>query len=113
MLLQNALRAAVLAIPALSFLGTAASAGDYGRHREHPVFLQFEFGEYRYPERAWAAGGISCRGGQWIAHNRGFYAVDPIDCHGRTFVYYGRWWGDTFKVHIDSRTGRIRGVSPG
>lgn len=113
MLLQNALRAAVLAIPALGLSGTTAFAGDDGRHGDHPVFLQFEAGEYRYPEPAWAAGGISCKGGRWIARSRGFYDVDPIDCHGRTFIYSGRWWGETFKVYIDSKSGHIRGVGPG
>ncbi len=113
MLLYNALRAAVLAVPTLSLLGTTAVAGGNGSYGGHPVFLQYEFGEYRYPEPAWAAGGISCKGGRWIAYHRGFDDVDPIDCHGRIFVYSGWWRGKMFNVHIDSKSGHVRGVSRG
>jgi hypothetical protein len=113
MLLQRILSAALL-IPALGLSGTTALAGDYSVHDgDHPVFLQYEHGEYRYPERAWAEGGISCVGGGWIVYHRGFYNVNPIDCEGRTFIYSGSRWDGVFKIHVDSRSGYVRGVSPG
>jgi hypothetical protein len=81
-------------------------------HRVHTgPYLQFEFGEYTYPEPSWVAGGISCRGGWRIVQTRGFYGVRPLDCHGRVFVYEGDWRGELLKVHVDSKTGMIRGVT--
>jgi hypothetical protein len=74
-------------------------------------YLQFEFGEYTHPEPSWVAGGISCRGGWRIVQIRGFDAVEPLNCHGRIFVYAGTWRGDPLRVHVDSRTGMIRGVT--
>ena len=44
-MLQNAIRAAVLAVPLL-----IPSQGTAFAHENDLVFLQFEFGEYRYPE---------------------------------------------------------------
>jgi hypothetical protein len=114
MLLNNAMRAACLAVPTLGLLAMTASAGDFVRHGDHPVFLQYEAGHYRYPEASWAKGGISCLGGSWIVYNRGFYDIEPVDCEGRTFIYSaGRWWGDRYLVYVDSKSGHIRGVAPG
>jgi len=81
-------------------------------HRIHTgPYLQFEFGEYTYPEPSWVAGGISCRGGWRIVQIRGFDAVRPLNCHGRIFVYAGEWYGDLLRIHVDSKTGMIRGVT--
>jgi hypothetical protein len=114
MLLNNAMRAACLALPALGVLAMTASAGDFDRHGDLPVFLQFEAGDYRYPEASWAQGGISCLGGRSIVYHRGFRYIDPIDCEGRTFIYSGEWWwGERYLVYVDSRSGHIRGVAPG
>jgi len=109
MVLQKAFCAAVLAFPLFVFAGSPSQAGGYDRD---DVLLQFEFGEYRYPEAAWAAGGISCRGGGKIVRTRGFHHVRPIDCRGKTFAYVGWWRGDTFKVFVNSGSGRIIGVGP-
>ena len=97
------------AVLAFIFSGTAVQAHDWVR-RDH-TFLQFEFGEYRHPEPAWAAGGISCRGGWKIVRNRGFRHVSPLDCNGRKFVYVAHWQEEPLRVHVDSATGRIMGVS--
>jgi hypothetical protein len=81
-------------------------------HRIHTgAYLQFEFGEYTHPEPSWVAGGISCRGGWRIVQIRGFDAVRPLDCDGRIFIYEGAWRGDPLRVHVDSKTGMIRGVT--
>jgi hypothetical protein len=109
MMLRQILRTTIFAF-FLALLALPSQAHDRPWHGD--VLLQFEFGEYRYPEPAWAAGGISCRGGWKIVKARGFYHVDPLDCHGRTFTYLGRWRGDTLRIFVDSATGRIIGVGP-
>ena len=90
------------------FLGSSLAEAN-GTYRG--PYLQFEFGEYTQPEPSWVAGGISCRGGWRIVQIRGFDAVEPLDCSGRIFVYAGTWRGDPLRVHVDSRTGMIRGVT--
>lgn len=87
------------------------TTGAHGHGSRDHVFLQFEFGEYTYPEPSWVAGGISCRGGGRIVRNRGFRQVGPLDCQGRTFVYQANWRGDVLNVHVDSATGRVIGVT--
>ena len=56
MMLQKAFCAAVLTFPLLAFASSPSQAGGDGWHGHDDVLLQFEFGEYRYPEPAWAAG---------------------------------------------------------
>jgi hypothetical protein len=109
MMLRQVLRTTTFAF-FLALLALPSQAHDRALNRN--VLLQFEFGEYRYPEPAWAAGGISCRGGWKIVKARGFYHVDPLDCRGRTFTYLGRWRGDALRIFVDSATGRIIGVAP-
>jgi hypothetical protein len=106
-MLQNAIPAAVLAVSLL-----IPAQGTAFAHQNDTIFLQFEFGEYRYPEPAWAAGGISCKGGWRIVDKRGFHDVAPIECHGRTFTYSAWWRDEVFKVYVDSMSGRILGVGP-
>jgi hypothetical protein len=106
-MLQNAIRAAVLGVSLL-----IPAQGTAYAHQNDPIFLQFEFGEYRYPEPAWAAGGISCKGGWRIVDKRGFHDVAPIECHGRTFTYSAWWRDEVFRVYVDSASGRILGVGP-
>jgi len=110
MMLRQVLRIAVLTL-LLATYALPSQAHDR-RVVGSDIFLQFEFGEYRYPEPAWAAGGISCRGGSKIVRARGFYHVNPLDCHGRTFTYHGYWRGDDLRIFVDSMTGRIIGVGP-
>ena len=107
--MQRKLFCAAFAL-SLAFAPVAPAGG--GHAVSDDVLLQFEFGEYRYPEAAWAAGGISCRGGSRIVYNRGFDHVRPLDCAGRTFTYIGWWRGDPFRVFVDSAAGRIIGVGP-
>ena len=111
MMMPNVFRAASLAL-SLAFLPVAPAVTPAHAGGGHDILLQFEFGEYRYPEAAWAAGGISCRGGSRIVDNRGFSHVRPLDCRGRTFTYLGWWHGDPFRVFVDSAAGRIIGVGP-
>jgi hypothetical protein len=107
--MRHALCAATVALPSIMLAATNSQSIAHERH--DGVFLQFEFGEYRYPEPAWAAGGISCKGGKKIVHTRGFREIEPIECDGRLFTYAGLWRGEPFRVVVDSATGRIIGVT--
>jgi hypothetical protein len=95
---------------------------DSNRHeRRHHKDDRFRFylGGYWYPEPYWqgyglvsAPYGIGCAEGRSIVRDRGFYRVRTLECQGRTFTYIGRRHGDTFKVLVSSRTGRIVDVNP-
>ena len=52
-------------------------------------------------------GRISCRQGKRIVENRGFHRVQPRDCEGREYAYFGRKHGDSFIITLSSRRGRI------
>lgn len=106
MLLARVLCAAAMAIP-LVLVGVSPSEANHKN-----TLLRFEFGEYLPSEPAWAAGGISCRSGQKIVSNRGFYGVRIAECSGRTFRYVGWYHGDSFTVFVNSHSGHITGVGP-
>jgi hypothetical protein len=112
-MMANAFRTVVLALPLTLMAAPASQVGAHGWLGGEKGFLQFEFGEYRYPEPAWAAGGISCRVGWKIVRTRGFRDVRPLECRGRTFTYLAWWRGDRLTVYVNSATGRILGARPG
>lgn len=99
--------AAMGTILAVAAAATPASAGAHHRGG----LLRFEFGEYLPSEPAWRAGGISCASGARIVDKRGFYAVADLECHGAIFTYLGRYNGDSYRIFVNSRTGRIEGVA--
>lgn len=101
------------------------------RRRHKDDKFRFSFGGYWYPQPYWLYDGygdydggygiyddyddydrVSCREGASILRERGFYRVRPIDCEGRTFTYLVRRHGDSFRVLVSSRTGRIVSVRP-
>ena len=87
------------------------------RRRNRDDRFRFEFGGFWYPEPYWGYGysmhyGISCRDGREILIDRGFRRVSVIECRGGTFTYLGRRHGDTYRVLVSSRTGRIVSVRP-
>ena len=97
-------------LSALMTLGGTSTLATAGIH--HGAYLlRFEFGEYLPSEPAWRAGGISCASGVVIVGHRGFYDVESFECHGRIFTYLGRYHGDSFRIFVNSRTGRIIGVA--
>lgn len=63
-----------------------------------PVYVEFD-------------DGISCREGRRIVDRR-FNRVRVVECNGRTFTYVGRRDGETFRVSVSSRSGRIVGARP-
>jgi len=52
---------------------------------------------------------VSCGQGRRIVDDSGYNRVRTIECGGGTFTYMGRRDGDTFRIFLNSRTGRIVG----
>jgi hypothetical protein len=83
------------------------------RRRSKDDEFRFYFGGFWYPQPYWQGYGyqspyrIGCAEGRAIVRDRGYYRVRTVECEGRTFTYLGRRHGDTFRVTVSSRTGRI------
>jgi len=84
------------------------------RHHKDNRF-RFYFGGYWYPEPYWDEPyyyddydpyRVSCREGAEIVAER-FARVRILDCDGRVYAYLGRRYGETFRILLSSRTGRI------
>jgi hypothetical protein len=87
------------------------------RRRHKDDEFRFYFGGFWYPQPYWQVGignpyRIGCAEGRSILRDRGFYRVRALECNGRTYTYVGRRHGDTFRVLLSSRSGRIVDVSP-
>ena len=87
---------------------------DRRRHRDSQ--FRFLFGGYYYQQPYWMGESygiqsyrVSCGEGRNIVDDNGYNRVRTIECGGGTFTYLGRRHGDTFKVFLNSRTGRIVG----
>lgn len=87
------------------------------RRRHKDATFRFYLGGYWYPQPYWQGYGLrvnqrlSCGEGRLIVRDRGFNRVRPIECQGRTYTYFGRRHGDTFRVLLNARTGRIVGLN--
>jgi hypothetical protein len=83
------------------------------RRRDKDNEFRFYFGGFWYPQPYWLGYGlgvpyrISCGEGRAIVRDRGFHRVRTIECRGPTYTYLGRRHGDTFRVLVNSRRGRI------
>jgi len=63
---------------------------------------------YRYPElNSRSTGSLDCREGRLLLQGLGYYRVSPIRCQGRIFTYLARENGDTVRILVDSRYGRV------
>jgi hypothetical protein len=88
------------------------------RRRHKDDEFRFYFGGFWYPQPYWQGYGlaigprISCGEGRAILRDRGFHRVRIVECSGRTYTYFGRRHGDSFRVLLNSRNGRIVGVNP-
>lgn len=93
-------------------------ANRHERRRHKDDKFRFYFGGFWYPMPYWQGYGlvinprVSCGEGRAIVRDHGFRRVRTMECRGRTFTYLGRRHGDTFKVLVSSRTGRIVDVDP-
>jgi|SRR5687768_2364378 hypothetical protein len=83
------------------------------RRRHKDDEFRFYFGGFWYPQPYWSGYGyhvpyrIGCGEGRAIVRDRGFNRVRTLECQGRTYTYLGRRHGDSFKVLVSARTGRI------
>ncbi len=82
------------------------------RRRSKDATFRFYFGGYYYPQPYWevysVGGRVSCGEGRAIVAAR-FNRVRVVECRGGTYTYLGRRHGDTYRVLLNSRTGRIVG----
>jgi hypothetical protein len=91
------------------------------RSRNKDSRYRFYLGGYYYDQPYWDSpsielslgnGRVSCGEGQRIVNDSGFNPVRTVECSGRTFTYTGRRDGDTFRVTLNSRNGRIVSAKP-
>jgi hypothetical protein len=90
------------------------------RHRDDE--FRFRFGAFWYPVPYWLGPAytyglvindrLGCGEGRAIVRDRGFYRVRIVECRGRIYTYLGRRHGDTFRVLLNSRNGRIVDLDP-
>jgi len=50
---------------------------------------------------------ITCREGERLLRNRGFWNVRRVDCRGRLFTYRARRANGLFEVGLNARNGRV------
>jgi hypothetical protein len=55
---------------------------------------------------------LTCRRARLFLLGQGFYRISPLDCQGRTFTYLARRKGDTVRILVVSRYGRIISTNP-
>jgi hypothetical protein len=84
------------------------------RRRSKDATFRFYFGGYWYPEPYWETYSVrpryrvSCGEGREIVAER-FNRVRVVECNGGTYTYLGRSQGDTYRILVNARTGRIVG----
>lgn len=82
------------------------------RRRSKDATFRFYFGGYWYPQPYWEVysigGRVSCGEGRAIVAAR-FNRVRVVECRGGTYTYLGRRQGDTYRILLNARTGRIVG----
>lgn len=86
------------------------------RRRSKNSTFRFYFGGYWYPQPYWQGYVIrpyrvSCGEGRAIVAQR-FNRVRVVECRGGTYTYLGRRQGETFRILLNSRNGRIVGRIP-
>jgi hypothetical protein len=81
------------------------------RRRTRSATFRFFYLGWYYPQPYWlivGPGRISCGEGRAIVAQR-FDRVRVVECRGGIYTYLGRRYGDTFRVMVNSRSGRIVG----
>lgn len=83
------------------------------RRQSKSATFRFYYGGYWYPQPYWEIygvrpGRVSCGEGRAIVAER-FNRVRVVECAGGTYTYLGRREGDTFRILLNARTGRIVG----
>lgn len=93
------------------------NAQRHERRRKKDERFRFEFGGYWYPEPYWwydydyfRPYRITCGEGRDLLFDGGFRRVRTLECQGRIYTYLARRRGETFRIQVNSRTGRILSV---
>ena len=88
------------------------------RRRHKDDKFRFFFGGFWYPAPYWSGsygyaipGRISCGEGRHVVDRR-FNRVRTVECRGTSYTYLGRRGGDTFRILVSARSGRIISVRP-
>jgi hypothetical protein len=87
--------------------------GRHQRRKSKSVGFTFYYGGYYYPQPYWEvytvrSGRVSCGEGRAIVAER-FNRVRVVECNGGTYTYLGRRQGDTYRILLNARSGRIVG----
>lgn len=85
--------------------------GHERRSRSRSASFRFYYQGWYYPRAYWiqlGGVGISCGEGRAIVAQR-FNRVRVIECRGPIYTYLGRRQGDSFRVMVNARNGRIVG----
>lgn len=103
--------------PARTRVGEGKWRFDPNRHerrRSKNASFRFYYGGYWYSQPYWDAYSagpsyrVSCGEGRGIVAER-FNRVRVVECNGGTYTYLGRRAGDTYRIMLNARTGRIVG----
>lgn len=86
---------------------------EHQRRRSKSATFRFYLDGYWYPQPYWQVvgvrpGRVSCGEGRAIVAER-FNRVRVVECNGGTYTYLGRRQGDTYRIMLNARTGRIVG----
>jgi hypothetical protein len=68
----------------------------------HAVTIEINIGSSLNNGRA-----ITCREGERLLRNRGFWDIRRVDCRGRFFVYRARRVTGLFEIGLNARNGRV------
>lgn len=84
----------------------------HNRRRSKSATFRFYLDGYYYDRPYWEVyavrGRVSCGEGRAIVSER-FNRVRVVECNGGTYTYLGRRQGDTYRILLNARTGRIVG----
>jgi len=92
--------------------------GKHHRRKYKDDRYRYNYGGYWYLEPYWTfpiygyPGRMSCGEGRDIVYDRGFHRVRIINCSGKYYSYAGRRYGDSFKIVVNARNGKIVSVRP-
>jgi hypothetical protein len=78
--------------------------------------FRYEYGGFWYPAPYWMGYGLSashridCGDGRAILRDHGFSTIRPVECRGGIYTYLGHRHGDSFRVLLSAKSGRIVNV---
>ena len=86
------------------------------RSRHRSDRFRYEYAGFWYPAPYWMGYGLSashridCGDGRAILRDHGFSTIRPVECRGGIYTYLGHRHGDSFRVLVSAKSGRIVNV---